>query len=266
MATSDPGISMNKLIHRAVLRDLAVSGAPSTAFPDGTGAAAALERAWANLNAELTDHHLGEHERVAGTGRDRDREATIEAFDAEHEAITAASRPRDSPWAGWSGRPLDVDASFVAMKRLEITTVTHLDHEERQNEETLAERQVTRRSRTWAGSQPPMGPVKAGAFFAWIQDGATPEETDAPRADVPGPVVKALAGIFGVATVAGRGRVATTNWRRPLGGRVVPDYRSEPVRDDPPGWRGLGGPHGDVIVRGASPPGVPAWTNRRHEG
>ena len=40
-------------------------------------------------------------------------------------------------------------------------------------------------------------PAKAGAFFAWMQDGATPEELAALRANVPGPLVTVLSGVFG---------------------------------------------------------------------
>ena len=201
MATSHPGMSMNKLIHRAVRRDLSRFRSALDAFPDGDRVrAAALQRAWANFDAQLTDHHLGEHEVVwpaldaIGIAR-----PTIEAFDAEHEAMAAdLTTARLAMGRLDAAGRSDVDAAFVAMKRLEITTVTHLDHEERQTEETLAERQghpaIKDMGRKFSRRS---GPVKAGAFFAWIQDGATPEETDALRAHVPGPVVKVLAGIFG---------------------------------------------------------------------
>ena len=42
-----------------------------------------------------------------------------------------------------------------------------------------------------------MGPPQAGIFFAWVQDGATPEETAALKRSVPGPVLAILGGVFG---------------------------------------------------------------------
>ena len=40
-------------------------------------------------------------------------------------------------------------------------------------------------------------PPKAGTFFAWVQDGATPEEQAALRQSVPGPVLAVIGGLFG---------------------------------------------------------------------
>ena len=76
--------------------------------------------------------------------------------------------------------------------------MTHLDHEEAETEEALTQnegdpalkemgKQFSRRS----------SPAKAGTFFAWMQDGATQEEMSALRANVPGPVLTVLGGLFG---------------------------------------------------------------------
>lgn len=92
----------------------------------------------------------------------------------------------------------DADAASAAMTQLQATTVTHLDHEELETEEPLAQhgqhpavkemgKQFSRRS----------GPTKAGNFFAWMQDGATAEEVTALRSHVPAPVLLVLGGLFG---------------------------------------------------------------------
>jgi hypothetical protein len=39
--------------------------------------------------------------------------------------------------------------------------------------------------------------TKAGTFFAWVQDGATPAEQSALRESVPGPVLAIIGGVFG---------------------------------------------------------------------
>ena len=54
---------MNKVIHCAVRRDLKRFRAALDAFQDGdTDRAAELHRAWQNFDAQLTEHHEGEHE------------------------------------------------------------------------------------------------------------------------------------------------------------------------------------------------------------
>ena len=83
----------------------------------------------------------------------------------------------------------DADVAAAAMEQLQTTTVTHLDHEEQETEPALPEhdgdpavkemgKQFSKRA----------GLPTAGIFFAWVQDGATPEEQSALRQSVPGPV------------------------------------------------------------------------------
>lgn len=200
MATAT--MSMNKIIHGAVRRDLDRFRRALDSFPDGDqDRAAALHRAWANFDAQLTDHHEGEHEIVwpaleaIGIGG-----PTLETFDEEHEAMAAAlanartamQQLRDS------ASRADALAAVAEVERLQRTTVSHLDHEEQVTEPALSEheghpalkemgRKFSRRS----------GPAKAGAYFAWLQDGATAEEKAALRAHVPGPVLLVLSGLLG---------------------------------------------------------------------
>jgi hypothetical protein len=42
-----------------------------------------------------------------------------------------------------------------------------------------------------------VGMPRAGIFFAWVQDGATPAEKSALRQSVPGPVLAIIGGVFG---------------------------------------------------------------------
>src|SRR3954468_11656243 len=85
-------MSMNKVIHCAVRRDLTRFRAALDAFPDrDRDRAAALHRAWQNFDAQLTEHHEGEHEiawpalRAMGVA-----DASMSTFDEEHEAMAAA--------------------------------------------------------------------------------------------------------------------------------------------------------------------------------
>lgn len=190
------------IIHRSVRRDLGRFCSALAAFPEGDRErAAALHRAWENFDAQLTDHHQGEHEVVwpaldaIGVAR-----PTIDTFDAEHEAMAAdltTARNAMAMLRGSASRP-DADNAAAAMKRLETTTVTHLDHEEQETEDVLAQHHdhpaITDMGRKFSRRS---SPAKAGAFFAWMQDGASTEELAALRAHVPGPVMTVLSGLFG---------------------------------------------------------------------
>lgn len=195
-------MSMNKLIHAAVRRDLNRFRRALDVFAEGDrDRAAALSRAWVNFDAQLTEHHQGEHAIVwpalSAIGVDR---STIDTFDSEHGAMADdLATARDAmDRLGRSASRADADAASGAMTQLQSTTVTHLDHEELETEGLLAQhgqhpavkemgKQFSRRS----------GPVKAGNFFAWMQDGATAQEATALRSHVPAPALLVLGGLFG---------------------------------------------------------------------
>jgi hemerythrin-like domain-containing protein len=200
MAT--PSMSMNKVIHCAVRRDLKRFRAALDAFTDrDRDRAAALHRAWQNFDAQLTEHHEGEHEiawpalKAMGVP-----DASISAFDEEHDVMAAdlAATRAAMEQLGRSASRADADIAAAAMEKLETTTVTHLDHEEQETEPVLAAnpehpaykqmaKQFSRRS----------GPATAGTFFAWMDDGATVQEKAALRQSVPGPVLAIIGMVFG---------------------------------------------------------------------
>ena len=184
-------MSMNKVIHAAVRRDLERFRRALDAFSEGDRErAAALHRAWVNFDAQLTEHHEGEHEIVwpalAAIGVPG---PTIDTFDSEHEAMAAdLAKTRDAmAELRRSASRADADAAAAAMERLQRTTVTHLDHEERELEPVLAAHE----------GDPTMKEVKAGVFFAWLVDGATVQEKSALHETVPAPVTAVLGGLLG---------------------------------------------------------------------
>lgn len=193
---------MNKVIHGAVRRDLDRFRRALDSFTDGDRERAAeLHRAWVNFDAQLTEHHEGEHELVWPALRTIGvAEANIESFESEHAALAAAlatTRAAMDKLRTTASR-VDADAAAAAMAQLQTTTVTHLDHEEQETEPTLAEHHghaaIKEMARKFGRRA---SPPKAGIFFAWLQDGATPEEQTALRASVPGPVLAILGGLFG---------------------------------------------------------------------
>lgn len=202
MVTSTPPMSMNKVIHAAVRRDLDRFRRSLDAFRDGDRARAeALHRAWVNFDAQLTEHHEGEHEVAWPVLKSIGiPETTIATFDDEHEQMaTDLASTRDAMSAlRRTATRADADVASAAMRRLQATTVTHFDHEEQQTEETVAQHEGDRSMKEMSkGFSRRMGVVKAGAFFAWLQDGATAAETSALTDQVPRPVLVVIAGLFG---------------------------------------------------------------------
>ena len=193
---------MNKVIHAAVRRDLDRFRRALDGFTDGDrGRATELERAWANFDAQLTEHHEGEHEiawpamKAIGISG-----PTIDSFDAEHEAMAAdlASTRTAMATLSRTASRADADAAAAAMAQLQATTVTHLDHEEQETEPALASHEGEPVMKDMAkGFSRRMGVVKAGVFFAWLRDGATADEESALTAQVPRPVLAVIGGLFG---------------------------------------------------------------------
>jgi hypothetical protein len=195
-------MSMNKVIHCAVRRDLERFRRALDDFRDGDhDRAAALHRAWVNFDAQLTEHHEGEHEiawpalkAIGVTG------PTIASFDAEHEKMAAdlATTREAMATLRRTASRADADVAAAALAQLQTTTVTHLDHEEQETEATLARHDgdpaVKEMGKKFSKRA---GLPTAGVFFAWVQDGATPEERSALTDSVPAPVLAIIGGIFG---------------------------------------------------------------------
>lgn len=195
-------MSMNKVIHAAVRRDLARFRTALDGFPDGDRQRAeALHRAWVNLDAQLTEHHEGEHEiawpAMKAIGIDT---STIDSFDSEHEAMAAdlaATREAMATLRRTATRA-EADTAAVAMAKLQTTTLGHLDHEERETEPALTQHDGDPAIKEMAKKfSRRAGPAKAGVFFAWVQDGASTAELAALRQSVPAPVLAIVGGLFG---------------------------------------------------------------------
>jgi hemerythrin-like domain-containing protein len=195
-------MSMNKAIHGAVRRDLDRFRRALEAFRDGDRERAeALHRAWVNFDAQLTEHHEGEHE-IAWPALQAIGIAapTIASFDAEHEQMAADLAATGEAMATLrrTASRADADVAAAAMQTLQTTTVTHLDHEEQETEPALTTHEgdpaVKEMGKKFSRRT---GPAKAGIFFAWVQDGATSEERAALSASVPGPVLAVMGGLLG---------------------------------------------------------------------
>ena len=197
-----PEMSMNKVIHHAVRRDLDRFVGALSSFPAGdVERAAALGRAWENFDTELTYHHEGEHDiawpALESIGVSRELLTTL---DAEHDTMAAGlDRAREAMLAlQRTATAEDAAAALAAFTDLRSVTVDHLDHEESEIEPVyLAKHDTPEMVAMGKKFGRDRSPKQAGAFFAWLLDGASDAERAAIGESIPGPVLAILTGLFG---------------------------------------------------------------------
>jgi hypothetical protein len=195
-------MSMNKVIHRAFRRDLGrfLDALAAYDAPDPSRAEA-LGRAWDNFDHQLTHHHESEHEiawpvlQAIGI-----TPQVIEQMDSEHDAMATALAETRAAMATFRGSAAvaDAEAARSAMIGLQQATVTHLDHEEAEIEPAYLQHQDSAEMKDMGRKFSRAQSIgAAGTFFAWLTDGATPEEMAALKGSVPAPVLALISGVFG---------------------------------------------------------------------
>jgi hypothetical protein len=194
-------MSMNKAVHGAFRRDLDRFIAALRTFPPGDlTRARQLGVAWANFDDQLTYHHEGEHAiawpALQSVGVSGELLATM---DAEHESMAVAlAEARTAIGAlTQAAGSTEVQAALSAIQKLKDVTVAHLDHEEAEIEPVYLAKRDTAELKAMGKAFGKVSPARGGRFFAWLLDGASPEERKAVTHEVPGPVVAIIGGIFG---------------------------------------------------------------------
>ncbi len=192
---------MNKVIHAAFRRDLDRFITALGSFRDGDQRRAdQLNTAWANFDDQLTYHHEGEHKTawpaLEQVGVSPELLATM---DAEHDTMAealVATRTAMADLVQSPGRD-QADRARAAFEQLRTVTVVHLDHEEAEIEQVYLDNLDHPAIEEMAKTFAKVSPARGGRFFAWLLDGATPEQRAALGSTVPGPVLKIITGIFG---------------------------------------------------------------------
>jgi hypothetical protein len=194
-------MTMNRLIHAAVRRDLARLSAGLDQCADGDRARAGeLERAYANLRRELTHHHEGEDAYVwpmlATAGADADLLAVMES---EHKAMADALADTATAMGAFArtGSAADAQAARASLGRTAEVVDGHLTHEEVDLEPQLTPLLETPEWKAVEKKLSRQPPGVAGRFFAWLTDGMTDDERAFLRTQVPMPVVSVLGTVFG---------------------------------------------------------------------
>jgi hypothetical protein len=194
-------MSMNKAIHGAFRRDLDRFIAALGAFPPGDlNRARQLGTAWANFDDQLTFHHEGEHT-IAWPALESVDVSTelLATMDAEHESMAASLAETRAAFGAVTGTAgiEESTAALAAVQRLKAVTVAHLDHEEAEIEDVYLAKRDTPEMKAMGKAFGKVSPARGGRFFAWLLDGASPDERAALTREVPGPVVTIIGGIFG---------------------------------------------------------------------
>jgi Hemerythrin HHE cation binding domain len=194
-------ISMNKVIHGAIRRDLQRFLAALAAFPDGDAKRAGqLGTAWDYFQGELDFHHRGEHEiawpalRSVGV-----TDALLAEMDVEHERLADALGTAAEKMRALRRSPTRAaaDEARAAISTLQTVTEEHLVHEERDVDPVYVTKKDTPELKAMARKFARRSPTAAGDFFAWLENGATTEERDGLRKSVPPPVVLIFSRVLG---------------------------------------------------------------------
>ncbi|TKJ32635.1 hemerythrin domain-containing protein [Blastococcus sp. CCUG 61487] len=194
-------MTMNRVIHAAVRRDLDRLSAALGALQDGDRPRAqALDRAYRNLRNELTHHHEGEDTYIwpmlAGAGVDRD---LLAAMESEHHTMAEALAETAGTMQALasSGSAADAATARASVERTREVVERHLRHEESELEPYLHRVEDTPEWHAVEKKLRSQPPRVAGPFFAWLTDGMSDEHRAFLKATVPTPVVTVFSRVFG---------------------------------------------------------------------
>ena len=194
-------MSMNRVIHRALRRDLARFDTALGLFVEGDSRRAEqLWTAWENFDDQLTTHHVGEHNIVWPTLRQLGmKEDLITQWDLEHEQLAEGLRTTGDAVRDLRRSPTAANAKSAsdALAKLSEVASKHLDHEEADLEPFYLARKDTPEIKAMNRKFSRVKPPVAGTFFAWLQDGATADDLAGLKQNVPPPVVAVLSTLFG---------------------------------------------------------------------
>jgi hemerythrin-like domain-containing protein len=194
-------ITMNRVIHDAVRRDLARLSTALGRPQDGDRARATeLDRAYAFLRDELTRHHEGEDEHLwpwlASVGVDPELLTTMQS---EHEGMSAALADTGTAMHAYAATGSAADAATARASVLSTQEIVeqHLTHEEKELEPQMRPHLDSPGWKAVEKKLRAVSPRVAGSFFAWLTDGMSDEDRAYLRSTVPPPVVAVLSKVLG---------------------------------------------------------------------
>ena len=91
----------------------------------------------------------------------------------------------------------EATAALAALQTLQEVTVPHLDHEEAELEPVYLAKRDTPEIKAMGKAFAKVSPARGGRFFAWLLDGASPDEREAVTRRCPARCSPIIGGIFG---------------------------------------------------------------------
>jgi hemerythrin-like domain-containing protein len=194
-------MTMNRVIHAAVRRDLRRLESALATAPDGDLARARqLQVAYAHLHEQLKHHHEGEDAHVFPfLARVEGASELVEVMETEHQAmadaLTAVQAAMDTYAA--TGSAADAQAAKDAVIAANEVVERHLHHEENDLEPLMMPHLATPEWKAVEKQLRPGSLTESGRFMAWVQDGMPDAERAYFRSAIPTPVTFLLGRLAG---------------------------------------------------------------------
>ena len=194
-------MTMNRVIHAAVRRDLVRLESALATAPDGDRARARqLQVAYANLHDQLKRHHEGEDTHVFPfLARVEGATELVGVMETEHQAMAdalAAAGTAMDTYAS-TGSAGDAHAARDAVVKAIDVVERHLHHEEDDLEPLMQPHLETPEWKAVEKQLRRASLADSGRFMAWVQDGMPDEERAHLRSTIPAPVTFLLSRIAG---------------------------------------------------------------------
>jgi Hemerythrin HHE cation binding domain len=202
--TGDADLTIMLAAHAAFRRDLArLARAASFADLPDPGRRASVRAGWELFKRQLHLHHTAEDEivwpalRERLAGRDH-AQSVLDAMEAEHQQIDPLLAAVDGAFArAQDGHRADAGAIGDAADALASSLAGHLAHEERDGLPLIGEALT---SAEWRGVGFKIvrknGLSAGGEMFAWLADGADPDQAAAAIGTLPPPARLAYRAIW----------------------------------------------------------------------
>ncbi|MBA2347695.1 MAG: hemerythrin domain-containing protein [Solirubrobacterales bacterium] len=187
------GETMNRLIHRAVRRDLArFTDALQRFTPGDRARATALADAFSRFDTMLTHHHEGEERNLwpvigdPGAGHVDD----VAGLTTEHESIVAGlATSRDAfGRLGTSASAADAGAATAGLAQLREAAETHFAHEESEMRELCEAADPAAVGAAFKKMGRDASPAEGMWFMQWVGEGLSGQDAAAFNATIPAPV------------------------------------------------------------------------------
>jgi len=191
--TITQGETMNRLIHRAVRRDLGrFADAVQRFTPSDHARASGLAKAFGHFDTMLTHHHEGEERNIWPVIGDPDAGHVddVAGLTTEHGRIVAGlAASRDAfGRLGTSASAADAAAASAGLAQLREAAEIHFEHEEAEMRGLCQAADPTALGAAFKKMGRDASPAESMWFIQWVADGLSGQDAAALNGTIPAPV------------------------------------------------------------------------------